>query len=80
MKLTVEKTSHQGFARPRIWANSGDLSITETAKRSPRKATVLQEKRRVFNGMAWPHIVFANQRLYVRDISGAMKCFVLAKP
>ena len=60
-----------------IWANSGDLSIAETARRSPRKATILQEKRRVFNGMAWPHIVFANQRLYVRDISGAMKCFAL---
>ena len=62
-----------------IWANSGDLSIAETARRSPRMATILQEKRRVFNGMAWPHIVFANKRIYVRDINGAMKCFALRR-
>jgi outer membrane protein assembly factor BamB len=60
-----------------IWANSGDLSLAETAKRSPDKATILQEKRGVFRGMAWPHLVLADGRIYVRDISGAMKCFAL---
>ena len=60
-----------------IWANSGDLSLTETVKRSPSKVTILQEKRGVFRGMAWPHVVLADGRIYVRDISGAMKCFAL---
>jgi|TARA_B100001971_G_C18229122_1_gene562720 outer membrane protein assembly factor BamB len=59
------------------WANGGDLSLVETARRSPRKATILQEKRGVFRGMAWPHVVLAAGRVYVRDISGAMKCFAL---
>ena len=60
-----------------IWANSGDLSLAETAKHSPGKANILQEKRGVFHGMAWPHVVLADGRIYVRDISGAMKCFAL---
>jgi len=60
-----------------LWANDGDLSIAETARRSPDKVRVLQERQGVFHGRAWPHIVFADGRLYVRDIGGAMKCFAL---
>jgi hypothetical protein len=38
---------------------------------------VLQQKLRVSDGMAWPHIVLADQRLYVRTVDGNIKCLSL---
>jgi outer membrane protein assembly factor BamB len=63
-----------------IWANNGDLMIADSATHSPDKARILQMQRGIFRGQAWPHLVFANGRIYVRDISGAMKCFFLQAP
>jgi outer membrane protein assembly factor BamB len=40
-----------------VWGNGGDLSLIETAKRSPKKCIVLSERRRIFDDMAWPHLV-----------------------
>lgn len=60
-----------------IWANNGDLMIADSATQSPDKARILQMRRGIFRGKAWPHIVFADGRIYVRDLSGAMKCFSL---
>ena len=36
---------------------------------------MLDFRKCIFNGKAWPHVVFANGRIYARDISGAVKCF-----
>jgi outer membrane protein assembly factor BamB len=62
-----------------IWANNGDLMIADSATRSPDKANILEMKRGIFRGKAWPHPVFADGHIYLRDISGAMKCFSLRR-
>lgn len=62
-----------------IWSDSGSLTFAETAKRSPDKFTQLLRKDRVFNGKAWPHVVFADGRIYCRVMEGDMKCFSLRK-
>ncbi|MFT5465186.1 MAG: outer membrane protein assembly factor BamB [Verrucomicrobiales bacterium] len=62
-----------------VWSDSGDLTLAETARRSPDRYTELQKNRNVFRGMAWPHVVLADQRIYCRDIGGDMKCFSLRK-
>ena len=62
-----------------VWANSGDLTLAETAKRSPDRYTQLQRVDNIFRGMAWPHVVLVDQRIYCRDIGGDLKCFSLQK-
>lgn len=62
-----------------VWSDSGSLIFAETAKRSPDRFTPLVRKDNVFRGMAWPHVVFADGRIYCRDIGGDMKCFSLRK-
>ncbi|MEM7010147.1 MAG: PQQ-binding-like beta-propeller repeat protein [Verrucomicrobiota bacterium] len=62
-----------------VWSDGGSLTFVETAKRSPDRYTPLLRKDNVFRGMAWPHVVLADRRIYCRDISGDMKCFSLRK-
>jgi outer membrane protein assembly factor BamB len=62
-----------------VWGNSGDLALVETSNRSAKKITVLSEKKRVFDGMAWPHVVAANGRLFCKNLSGDLVCFSLTK-
>ena len=62
-----------------VWGNSGDLSLVETVTRSPKKITLLAEKRGVFNDMAWPHVIAANGRLFCKNLSGDLVCFSLTK-
>jgi len=57
-----------------VYANKGELSLVETAKRSPDKYTQL-ESRKVFNSTdAWSHVVLANRRLFCRDRAGNVCC------
>ncbi|NNE93471.1 MAG: PQQ-binding-like beta-propeller repeat protein [Verrucomicrobiales bacterium] len=60
-----------------VWGNDGDLSLVETAGRSPKKCTVLAEKRGVFNSMAWPHVVLADGRIFCKTVNGDLACFSL---
>ncbi len=60
-----------------VWADRGELFLTETAVRSPKKYTELAKKKGVFRNDVWPHIVLANGRLYCKDRDGNLKCFKL---
>jgi outer membrane protein assembly factor BamB len=60
-----------------VWADRGDLVLTETAVRSPKKYTELASHRRIFESDVWPHIVLANGRLFCKDRNGNLKCFDL---
>lgn len=60
-----------------VWADRGDLVLTETAVRSPKKYTELASHRGIFQSDVWPHIVLANGRLFCKDRNGNLKCFEL---
>ena len=66
-----------GDNRLLVWGNGGDLSLVETAKRSPEKITILAEKRGIFNEMAWPHVVLADRRIFCKTTDGELACFSL---
>jgi outer membrane protein assembly factor BamB len=61
-----------------VWANNGDLALVESAKRSAGKFTELAAKKRVLNkDAAWPQVVLANGRLFCKDRTGEIRCFLL---
>lgn len=60
-----------------VWADRGELLLTETAERSPKSYTELARKKGVFRKDVWPHIVLADGRLYCKDRDGNIKCFKL---
>jgi outer membrane protein assembly factor BamB len=60
-----------------VWANTGDLSLVETAMRSPKKYRELAKRPRIFRKDAWPHVVLANGRLFCKDRDGNLACFLL---
>ncbi|MDA1165121.1 MAG: PQQ-binding-like beta-propeller repeat protein [Planctomycetota bacterium] len=60
-----------------VWADRGDLVLTETAVRSPTKYTALARNKGIFQADVWPHIVLSNGRLFCKDRSGNLKCFEL---
>ncbi len=60
-----------------VWADRGDLVLTETAVRSPKKYTEIASHRGIFQSDVWPHIVLANKRLFCKDRNGNLKCFEL---
>ena len=61
-----------------VYANRGDLSLVETAKRSPGKYTQLAAGRVLSNTEAWPHVVLANGRLICRDRKGNVRCVAVS--
>lgn len=60
-----------------VWAGGGDLSLVETAKRSPDRYTELAAKKGIGKSDAWPHVVLADKRLYCKDRSGQIVCLEL---
>ena len=68
-----------GDERLITWANAGDLTLTETATRSPDRCRILAEKPAVLDDMAWPHVVAANGHLLVKTVNGDLVCFSLEK-
>ncbi|MEZ6063153.1 MAG: PQQ-binding-like beta-propeller repeat protein [Planctomycetaceae bacterium] len=61
-----------------MWTGNGDLTLTETAVRSPDQFTELASRKGVGRADAWPHVVLAAGRLYCRDRSGPIVCFQMA--
>ena len=59
------------------WTNRGDLSLAETAERSPGAYRALIEKRGVMSSDAWPHVVLSGGNLYCKDRNGNVTCFSL---
>ncbi len=63
-----------GDERLIVQANRGDLSLVETAKRSPSKFTELVRLSRQLSADAWPHVVLASGRILCKDRKGNLKC------
>ena len=62
-----------------VFANRGDLTLVETAKRSPGKYVELAA-RSVFSATeAWPHVVLSNRRLLCRDRDGSVCCLSVSR-
>ena len=61
-----------------VYANRGDLSLVETAKRSPKNYAQLAAESVLSRTDAWPHVVLANGRLICRDRSGSVRCVAVA--
>ena len=57
-----------------VYANQGDLTLVETAKRSPNKYTELASKQVLSTTDAWPHVVLAAGKLICRDRDGSVRC------
>jgi len=68
-----------GDERLITWANGGDLTLTETATRSPQSFRILAVKRALLNDMAWPHVIAANGHLLVKTVNGDLMCYSLDK-
>lgn len=66
-----------GDQRLIVWGNGGDLSLVEGAERSPEKFLRLADVPRVFDDMAWPHVVIADGRLFCKTLGGDVACFPL---
>ncbi|QDU11909.1 PQQ-binding-like beta-propeller repeat protein [Gimesia aquarii] len=62
-----------------VYANKGDLSLVETAKRSPQKYTQLATESILSKTDAWPHVILANGRLICRDRSGNVRCIAVSR-
>jgi hypothetical protein len=60
-----------------VWADRGNLSLVETARRSPREYTELAVRKGLFRTDAWPHIVLAGRRFYCKDRAGNIKCLAI---
>ncbi len=59
------------------WTDKGNLSLAETYARSPKKYTELASQRGMFRTDAWPHVVLAEGRLFVKDRNGNLACLTL---
>ncbi|QDU94285.1 outer membrane protein assembly factor BamB family protein [Lignipirellula cremea] len=66
-----------GDDRLLIWSDNGQLSLVETASRSPDKYLELATLKSGFREDAWPHLVLANGRLYCQDRDGHLHCYPL---
>ncbi len=60
-----------------VWADRGNLSLVETARRSPAAYTELSRFNGLFRRDAWPHVVLAQGRFYCKDRDGNLKCLVV---
>lgn len=58
-----------------VWTGDGDLTLVETAGRSPGRYMELAAVRGIGRSDAWPHVVFADGRLYCKDRTGQIVCY-----
>ncbi len=62
-----------------VWANQGELSLYETARRSPDSLNRVAGLGRQFSTDAWPHVVLAHGRLLVKDRLGNLRSFAVGQ-
>ncbi|MEM7396006.1 MAG: LamG-like jellyroll fold domain-containing protein, partial [Verrucomicrobiota bacterium] len=60
-----------------VWANRGDLSLVESAVRSPDAYSELARRKVLSRSDAWPHVVLSDRRLFCKDRKGSLVCFDL---
>lgn len=63
-----------GDGRLVVYANKGDLTLVETADRSPDAYRELAAEQVLTTTDAWPHVVVVGDRILCRDRSGAVRC------
>ncbi len=56
-----------------VWSGRGELSLVDTAVLSPTEYRELH-KREIGRDDAWPHLTFADGRLYCKDRQGHLTC------
>ncbi len=61
-----------------VYGNKGDLSLVESAQRSPRKYTRIAAQKVLSRTDAWPHVVLARGRILCRDRNGSIRCLAVA--
>lgn len=61
-----------------VWSGRGDLSLLESANRSPDQYTELAMRRILTRTDAWPHVVLADKHLYCKDRAGELACLRLS--
>ncbi len=71
---TVGSCIITGDDRMIVWSNRGNLSLVETAVRSPEKYQQIAQAGPLFKVDVWPHIVLAAGRLYCKDRDGNIIC------
>ena len=64
-----------GDQRLIVLSGRGNLSLVETAGRSPNRYQELASRKGLFRTDAWPHVVLAAGRLYCKDRKGNLICF-----
>ncbi len=58
-----------------VLGNRGKLVLAETARRAAVKPNVLAIRDRLLTTDAWPHVVLAGGRLFLKDRAGRLLCF-----
>ncbi|MGZ0163471.1 MAG: outer membrane protein assembly factor BamB family protein [Planctomycetales bacterium] len=61
-----------------VYANKGELSLVETAKRSPKKYVQVATSTVLTRTDAWPHVVLSDGRLICRDRNGSVRCMTVS--
>lgn len=61
-----------------VYANKGDLSLIETAKRSPGGFQQVATEKILSRTDAWPHVVLVNGRVICRDRAGTVHCLAVS--
>ena len=57
-----------------VYSNKGELSLVDTAKRSPKKYSELAAQTVFSKTDAWPHVVLSGGRILCRDRGGSVRC------
>jgi outer membrane protein assembly factor BamB len=57
-----------------VWSGAGNLTLVESAQRSPDRYTPLATIEGIGAADAWPHLALAENRLYCKDRNGRLVC------
>lgn len=60
-----------------VWGGRGELVLAESAVRSPSAYKPIARSRTLHGEDVWPHVVFVDGRLYLKDRSGLVACYAL---
>lgn len=67
-----------GDERLIVWSGQGDLTLAETAVRSPDAYRELDRRSGLGRAEAWPSIVVTDGKAFCKDRSGLLNCFNLS--
>jgi outer membrane protein assembly factor BamB len=60
-----------------VLGSKGLLCLADTAKHSPDRYQALAQHQRLLGSDAWPHVVLAGGRIYIKDRQGTLKCLAV---